>query len=321
MAKTTTNRLKFVRYDTSDLESISALFVGEPPASRCGIYILHFDDGMQYVGQAGNVVTRFGAHRRRWPGIVALQFAQAPATQLDALERATIKRLDKDGVPLRNKLLTGRPGGVESFAIDTRAGETISLPLDRDERQRPRGAQATRPMGKYLALAGEDFYLDLLLALGEYVYQTIPAPERTAGLTWFVSPLPATGWGNRLVTFSCGPVETLFVSMYVDAGMVFCLNLSSDISQRKVKALGSRWGGCLLHTRRGPYRSAATTCVEIKSHEAFTEFIQVPEIAQAAYALNVRMMRTGSRLQARHHNTALASDITWAGGIAADYRS
>lgn len=32
------------------------------PDSRCGLYVRHFDDGNEYVGQARDVFTRFRTH-------------------------------------------------------------------------------------------------------------------------------------------------------------------------------------------------------------------------------------------------------------------
>lgn len=69
--------LRFQRWEVSDDLSLSAL-VG-PGFNGCGIYILEFNDGTQYVGQTVSLLSRIASRRRRWPGqITALRFAELP---------------------------------------------------------------------------------------------------------------------------------------------------------------------------------------------------------------------------------------------------
>ena len=57
--------LTMTRIDVRDVDSLSAVStVFSTGASRCGIYVLHFADGDEYVGQARNVLTRFRTHVR-----------------------------------------------------------------------------------------------------------------------------------------------------------------------------------------------------------------------------------------------------------------
>src|SRR5215470_5714031 len=45
---------------------------------RCGIYVLSFDDGQLYVGQAKDVVRRFGDHRQTYADIAEMHFWCVP---------------------------------------------------------------------------------------------------------------------------------------------------------------------------------------------------------------------------------------------------
>ena len=73
--------LKYLRFNVSQLESISALI----PELRRGIYVLQFFSGEFYVGQAQNVATRFAQHRHghtnhheAWDDIERLWFMPVP---------------------------------------------------------------------------------------------------------------------------------------------------------------------------------------------------------------------------------------------------
>ena len=81
---------------------------------RCGIYELTFADGERYVGQAVDVVARFGMHRRKWHDIVEIAFRRVPRDRLDDEEREQIRRRESAGVRLRNVVHTaGRLGAAE----------------------------------------------------------------------------------------------------------------------------------------------------------------------------------------------------------------
>lgn len=76
-----------------------------PFGDRCGIYVLRFADGEQYVGQSVDVVNRFTSHRRRWDDIQAIEFCHVSREILDDAEKETIQLRRDAGVRLRNSAL------------------------------------------------------------------------------------------------------------------------------------------------------------------------------------------------------------------------
>ena len=67
------NTLGFVSLEyVESLRSVAQLF--GPRSNRCGIYLLWFADGFSYIGQASDVVRRFGQHRVNYSDIVAFGF-------------------------------------------------------------------------------------------------------------------------------------------------------------------------------------------------------------------------------------------------------
>ncbi|GIE78693.1 hypothetical protein Aph02nite_46430 [Actinoplanes philippinensis] len=79
--------------------------------------MLLFGNGDRYVGQAVDVSSRFGAHRRNHPGdIVELGFRRVSRGQLDAVEQSEIARLERAGVSLRN--VAGLDGRLDAPDFD-----------------------------------------------------------------------------------------------------------------------------------------------------------------------------------------------------------
>lgn len=91
--------LAFSQHDVNALESMSHLIPGN---ERCGIYVLSFDNGEQYVGQSIDVVTRYASHRRRWADIATLDWHSCEAALLDEREQGVIAAKLAAGQRLRN---------------------------------------------------------------------------------------------------------------------------------------------------------------------------------------------------------------------------
>jgi hypothetical protein len=218
------NTLSFRHYSLPAEVSLSAVLPAS--SSRCGIYVLHFDDGLRYVGQSVSILSRFAAHRRHWgKAIVGLDFAPATAARLDALERRTIQRLERDGVALINSALVGLPMGESK----------LDLVVDRVEQERwLDGAAEEYDFADRLALArsrprtGEKFarfsahpeYDYLRIGLCVYLKLVVPWPHETERRFWSVTALPSTNRSaghHRLSAVSINNVETLVIYEDLDS--------------------------------------------------------------------------------------------------------
>ena len=60
--------------------------------TRCGIYLLTFESGNIYIGQAIEVVRRFSQHRRNYDDIVEFSFVPVPEAKLDSVEQKLIRQ-------------------------------------------------------------------------------------------------------------------------------------------------------------------------------------------------------------------------------------
>ena len=100
--------LQFKRWNfTSDLAPSAVLSL----KNECGIYVLEFANGEQYVGQTIHFPIRLAKHRRTYPDIIAINFAEVPEDNLNIAEYSEIQRRRRSGILLRNKTLLAQPLG------------------------------------------------------------------------------------------------------------------------------------------------------------------------------------------------------------------
>src|SRR5438128_2181912 len=91
------------------LPSIAHLFGST--RSRCGIYLLTFQNGAIYIGQAFDVVHRFASHRRTYRDITGFAFIIEKKLKLDETERNLIRRAERLGLTLLNVVHTSEVVG------------------------------------------------------------------------------------------------------------------------------------------------------------------------------------------------------------------
>lgn len=217
--------LTFRHYEVPLGVSLSAVLPETSP--RCGIYVLHFENGYRYVGQALDVLSRFGSHRRRWPRqLIGLDFAPAAPGNLDDLERRTIQELEKGSTRLYNSALVGLPMGENP----------LDVVIDRVEQERwldgatdaddydfadriAAAARRSSSSSKLDELRSRADYQDLRFALLLYLVTVVPWPHETERRFWSMTSMPSTNRSRtqrRLATISVNNVEALVVAEVLD---------------------------------------------------------------------------------------------------------
>lgn len=183
----------FTHYPLTDGAPLSQLL--GPTTSRCGIYVLTFANGDQYVGQAKNVLTRYADHYARWGReIRSVDFAPVAAQHLNLYELLTIRRRLAAGVALRNdvhtKVRAARPG--VSPVLDLDAAEAIERALltpaeemDRLPCRIPHPSGAAPQRNTTILLARPDAHA-ILNVLAAFVRYALPDPAATEGRYWKV---------------------------------------------------------------------------------------------------------------------------------------
>lgn len=304
--------------DVSDMDSLASCFAGGQ--SRCGVYRIRFSNGDAYCGQTKDMVTRFNKHHRTYDDIVAVEFFPMPKEDLDEAERALISESERD-TSLRNIMLTGRPRGEGDALFVSVEGKTIKLPWNKERAKGAAESLKEATDRKFLQLLSHP-QIDLIrYVLGWYIAETIPDPAASAHQLWTVSCMPSTSrtkTQQRLLTLSCGNLEVLFIvaSRTLDVKdddffVEVVINTSLDEKPEKFfdsKAkIFARW-----FVENSSYQAEEVTrfvfplqnLVLLLDKEI--KFAQYRNFLDAAYELNVRLMRRGSTMYSRFHHERLA---------------
>jgi hypothetical protein len=304
-------RLDMTRIDVRGIDSLSAVSTVFPAGvSRCGIYVLHFADGYEYVGQARNVLTRFRTHVRSWAyPIVALDFAPIPVEELDETERRVIQAKEREGVKLRNSALVGLPMGdaaVDLLVTRPQQEEWLNgVDPDADFTDRCTATDGRdRSERNFATLAAHPHYDVILDVLAAYVRQVIPAPDMTEKTFWYVSAMPSTGrtstW-QRLAALTVNNVETLVIGETTADGTVYLdgfLNVAPGLRLPST-----------LDVAETAYRTVGEVQT-IRSEAAFLEFaVYHPLVRDAARATAMGLLRKGTSMMSRYHCMPLADDV------------
>lgn len=309
--------LHFTEHTIADEGSL-ALFWAQSH-SKVGIYQLDFADGSSYVGQSTSMRTRLTAHRRRWNDVVKVRFADCPPELLNQLELATIRKVERTR-PLRNRLLTNRPGG-DDIRFTVSQGRMLALPWDRARRGAVSLPDSTRG---HTALEGRKFaslerrpgYEGLAGATAALITGAFPSPTETQQILWSVSALPSTnrapGW-RRLLTLSAGRLEIFRVfeqSSNVRSPHPGYLNIVDRGKGNGVKRalMKARLGH--LQVFDAKYRAVSgVQTIEIPDAVTARRVFAEPSILDGVYELVITLMRQNSAPLGKSHNPPLAEDL------------
>ena len=308
--------LFFTRYSMEDSAPVSALFAMAESGEMCGIYILEFEDGARYVGQTVNIIRRYADHKRTHGDIVAFGFAPCRRERLDAHERTAIVHEQRGHSP-RNNMLTDQPGGRGDLEIEMAVGARLTLPWERFRRSTVSEEPRQSKDGRFWQVAERRDYGRIREELARYVHETIPSPSRTGGLLWSLTAFPSTRKNKdrrRLFTLNAGSVEVLFVTEWdLENGgteLEWTMNLWPEELPSKLEALKGRWLRRATSQESNNYRSAGPVLsLDCAGTDTFSKALDQSFILDAAYRLNVTMMRRSTTVFAKHHNHAFAADI------------
>lgn len=310
--------LKFSEHVIEDRGSLALYFAKTSPS--VGIYWIDFADGYSYVGQSVSTRTRLAAHRRRWSDAVTVRFAPCLPEQLDELELAAIQHVQEIR-PLRNKLLTNRPGGDRDVNVTISPGSSLALPWERARRgavTSPPSVAAENTVGqaKFESLLRTDTYELLADATAALIGGAIPSPTESQSFLWSVSALPSTnrapGW-RRLLALSAGRLEILWVFEEVTPSAVLYpsfLNAAPNFSRTTLVHALLRAGLSPQVITTGRYRAVAgVQTVRVPDLATLQKLLSDPDVLDAVYQLVITVMRQGSAPLARFHNQPLAADL------------
>jgi len=283
---------------------------------RCGIYVLGFEDGERYVGQAVDVVSRFNQHRKTHADISHLTFKQVPKARLDEVEQHHIHHLEAQGLRLRNithmSVVTGErdldlvvsPDEQEAWVRGDWEDLQDAAAQIRDDNLRQRYRR------RFEQFMGLPQAREVLLLLGLYLHQTLPLPKRTALTFWSVSCLPYGGPPRTSMYCRVNLNMQEVLSMGVDEhGIWASFHLASSGYQQ---AFGEQWRE--RFTELGweitdhQYKPGGHDQVQLfaGSFEDARTLLLDQGHADAMRLFNLRLMRKGPTYYSKFHSLDLA---------------
>lgn len=305
--------LRFQRWEVSDDLSMSALVA--PGFNGCGIYVLEFEDGTEYVGQTVSLLSRIVSHRRRWPGqITGLQFAEAPREALTQAERDVVARKAAIGIGLRNTDLVALP--LSSAALDLVVDRAVqddwlrgeTDPLNIGERG-TLALQRRRTLQQYRTLAERSGYPVIVQAMADYLRCCLPWPHQTEGRFWMVTSMPSTGRSStwrRLAAITVNNVETVvlgegretpnepwqpggFMNLAIHTSVP--RDIAHDVDVTAYKTVGD------------------VTRLWLSEPRDVSTALECPAVSEGARRLAMGLLRKGKGMSSRYHDYNLADDI------------
>jgi hypothetical protein len=316
-------RVSFTQHDVKSLESLSHLI---PRADQCGIYVLSFDDGEQYVGQSGDVVSRFNSHHRRWADISRLDWHPCDQALLNERERQVIAGKLAAGVSLRNIKYARGPLGVSPLDPIVTPDEQLAWINGDDPFNAPDAprhvdhAQQLAKRPSFTKLQKEPFFAVTVLALNAFILRTIPKPAGTERKFWVLTAMPATNRAkghHRLATLSINKVEVFWLfSTQVEGEEVFWghLQLSKSLLIDRLgtadftRAIGIDAADMVSFEDAG-YETSGGDGLRIRFvGTSWLDLLENEAVVEAARSFNLMLLRKGTSPLGRHHNYDLA---TW----------
>lgn len=307
------------REPVATLFSIAHLF--GRGTNRCGIYLLEFLECRIYIGQAVDVVRRFGQHRKNHADIQAFSFMPCPQDALDVTERELIRRAESQGRVLLNTVHVSQVTGDTDFdtvlsleeqalwlasPADFNAGDSATAVVLPDAQRIRFSKQFDRFSEHPIGDAASSM-------LRTYVQHCIPAPKRSEYSFWAVSCLPSTNRNTwpRLFCVSAGVMELLVVGFHksAPASMWGFVTIATDILSQAVDAdplLLSTLAGVEMVQR--DYRDAGQHQVTLQARDcqSLKTLLEHPSIQGAGAQLALRVMRKRATIYGKFHCKPLA---------------
>ncbi|CAM2974166.1 hypothetical protein COJE103337_10495 [Corynebacterium jeikeium] len=251
-----------------------------------------------------------------------------PADLLNKAEQLLITETEATH-SVRNIMLTNKPRGDDTVEIVTSKGSTVALTWERERAKGARQSYADNIDPKLATLLRHPAFLEIRSLVSWYIAITIQDPASTVEQLWTVSCMPSTNrtrTEHRLLTLSCGNLETLFVVASrsedfendPDAFVTVRINTALLEDSGRFESPHGFWA---VYDDT-PYRGERILSFDFSLGgllaiiDGDLEFPHLDVMLQEAFKLNTRLMRRGSTMYSRFHNKRLADlliaeAVTW----------
>lgn len=290
--------------------------------NRCGIYILHFENGEYYAGLAIDVVRRYAQHRKNHLDIDYVSFKEIAKPALDLVETETIAKLERVNKTLRNISKVSIIHGETDFdllisiekqeqwlnkksPIENLSSARFNYPELRN--------RYTKKFEKFKKLPLSEKASEIYR---EYVLQTIPFPRETEYSFWSVSCMPAPG--KTLLNHNIFWQQTFYIyendftfkkngKTHKEHGLDVSIWVSKSrlFENYTIKQLKEKYYWLALGKIVYPTGGQDQQQIIIRDEEFF-DFLADPNILASIKEFNLRLMRKGGCIYNRYHCFDLA---------------
>ena len=287
-----------------------------PKSKRCGIYVLHFANDEFYAGLSIDVRKRFTQHCKTYKDIQYLSFKTVTLGELRKEEERVIKKLEKTGFRLRNKVHTSvtvssspfdeimdeatQERWLNDLSFNDFSGERL------DDEEQGRKYRENFEKLKKLPMGNE-----AIAFFSEYVKRCIPAPLQTEPYYWSSSCLPSnSNWlyirlnMTQEVLRITNDDNQLRVTLFVAKSPLDENNLFRRLRNTAKNYIQFN----TIMTNSVPYITGGQDQNEVSiiGIENASKMLQDEKFLTAIRLLNLRIMRKTFNLQYRYHCYDLA---------------
>lgn len=310
------------RTEVAGLKSIAHLF--GTSKRRCGIYLLALPNDRFYIGQAFDVVRRFGQHVRVHERIAQFAFQPVAKGQLDNREKELIFQAERAGLTLTNVVHVSDIEGesdLDTLVLPGELDQWLGTPWQSNEQDFETEpiefppAHRARFDAQFKRFTNHPLFVPATTLLYLYLDAAIPYPRRTEYSFWSVSCLPSTNRGHapRLLCVSASVMEVFCLGYHKDpkfaGGAWGFLNVASDVFAA-VYPNEQEFHGAHPHVdmQRGEYRDAGQHQIRLMAYYQgdMFELLNDEAITRAAAHLCARLMRKRATIYSKFHCPQLA---------------
>lgn len=304
------------------LRSIAHLFGSSK--SRCGVYLLEFLGARFYIGQAVDVVRRFGQHRKNYDDIIGFSFIPVRRGSLDEVERDLIHKAEQLNWVILNTVHASSVVGetdLDMILSSAEQSEWLSSPsrFNANDKAAPialYGAQLERFANQFEKFKLHALFTSATNLLATYVQRCVPAPKRTEYSFWTVSSLPSTNRNTwpRLVCVSAGVMELFVVGFHKQkpSELWGFVTVASDVlfgTFNNEELLQDFFPSVEIINRN--YQDAGQHQLTLCASDelSFRTLLQHGVVQQAAAMLALRVMRKRATIYSKFHCQQLANHV------------
>ncbi|CAN5834091.1 hypothetical protein BH10CHL1_BH10CHL1_14440 [soil metagenome] len=309
-------------HNVSGRNSIAEIF--GKSKKRCGIYLLHFESNIFYIGQALDVVRRFGQHRNTYSDIIGFSFLPVSKQNLDEQERLLIQSAEINGLPITNRIHVSAIIGktdLDSVLSDDEQSKWLDTKkefnlCDMSSRVILPPQQYLRYSQTYARFLNRSDQKQVLELIKKYILLCVPACRRTEYSFWSLTCLPATNRSTwpRIAAVNINFMETFVIGHNIENPNTHWgfVNISKSIIEHQYSSMrGFQKKYPFVRFRERMYRAGGNDqiTVEVSGLTNLSTILSDDTFTSAAGLLNLRLMRKGGTVYAKYHCPQLADAV------------